>query len=197
MKNLKFCDGSEVNIGDEGLALNTVNNLMFPYTVTKETIPVLIKLGIIVEIQKQDFVELTESARLAKQIQVRSENIPMSISHYHNVLAEKLAKVDKVGVVVTSSVLFNIKKVNKYAYFSMILKEIALTMDQSYSNHISEHPVLFAISQKDGRPVQIVKESWTTLIVGALFRTKADAIVALKILAPLRKEIFNNGRNKK
>ena len=197
MKNLKFCDGKEVNIGDTGFAFNHTTLQFINFKVSEENISDLIKLGIIIVVEdtpKKNPVTASETLGIA--IQDRSKTIPMDATFYHNLLVEKISLKGQILKASAHKALLGIQKTNYAAYFSMLLKEVALLMDESYSNHISEHPVLFAISQKSGKLIQIQKEEWKSLSVGALFRNQVDAIVALKILASVKKEAFKNGRRK-
>lgn len=185
MNNLVYFDGTEVKMGETGQVSD--GEKVVSFEVTPDTISKLVKLGILKQIKP--IKGLNEG--LGKKINDRMSEVNMDIAAYHEILVKKL--IEKTGLSKTSCerAVVGIKLVNKTGYFSLLLKEVAIELDKSYKNHISKCKTLFTISSKDGKPYYIKEGDLKCTDTVALFRTEVDAIVACKILASLKKEIFS------
>ncbi len=189
MKKLKFSNGRPAKFGDSGIAVNDLQVVEF--VVTPRTVEKLIAMGIL---EWDTPEEMTESKKLGIDIKSRMNSVSMDIAFYHNVLVGKLCKEGNMTTTTAFKALDAIKVVNKVSYFALLLKEVAIELDKSYENHISSSSTLFTISAKDGKPYAVNPETLKTTNTVALFRTKVDAIIACKILASLKKEVFSGRR---
>lgn len=87
-------------------------------------------------------------------------------------------------------ILKAIYEVHPAASVSMILKEIAMLLDEKYSGHISNSPTLFVISLADGEVHAIKRESIKSFRNIAVFRTVMDARYAKQILDKKFTDLF-------
>ena len=193
-KKLKFYDGTDVKMGFKGQVINGDFTTRVDFTVTEKSIPKLIELGIIVvEEDKKTVKKVAKPATLGDKIAFRMRNIPTDLEYYENLLAEKLSKKDK-NIQNAKTFLNSLKQVNMAGYYSLILKEVALFLDNTYEGHIKDSPVIFAISTSSGKPLRLVKSTLKSYHNGYYFRNDVDAIVALKITSSLKKELNKIGR---
>ena len=186
MSNLKFSNGKPAKFGD--VVVITSNKRHFEIMVTPDTVNQLIAMGIIVKINPK---EMTESKKLGLDIQARMKSVPMDIAFYHAILVEKMCQSGGLNTTTAEKALKAIKTFNKVSYFSLLLKEIAIELDKAYENHISKSTKLFTISARDGKPYELQTGVLKNTNTVSLFRSKVDAIIACKIIASLKKEIFS------
>lgn len=119
-------------------------------------------------------------------------NIPMDINFYIEKLAEKKGwKVDKVY-----NFMNGINELSEVAALNIILKEIAIEMDTKYEDHIQDSPKIYVISTFDGRITEANKALIKNYRNFAAFRNVEDARAACKIVSPILKELFKDGRKK-
>ena len=135
------------------------------FTLTEENIALLVKEGILIA---------SETAP-----------IPMNVAFYCAKLKEKLGWKDKK----LCHILGDLSEVHLGVVFSLLLKEIAIVMDKNYSDHISKSKTFFYVSMIDGT-IQSLREAPTFTQHVALFRTKQEAYLAVKILKDLHKSMF-------
>ena len=108
------------------------------------------------------------------------------ISYYINLLANKWDwKKDKMD-----GFLGKVYDINPGAAISIMLKEIAITLDKKYGDHIKNSPQIYAFSLASGQVIQLDKTNIKTFKSFAAFRSKEDAEFAVKILSGLINEIF-------
>lgn len=79
--------------------------------------------------------------------------------------------------------------------FLSLLKEVALEFDQKYKGHISDSKEWWIVSIDDGK-VYECKTKPTHYYV-SIFRSKADAETACKILSPYIEAYYGEQKNKK
>lgn len=108
------------------------------------------------------------------------------INYYINLLANKHDwKKDKMD-----GFLGKVYDINPGAAISIMLKEIAITLDKKYSDHIKNSPQIYAFSLASGKVIQLDKTNIKTFKAFAAFRSKEDVEFAVKILGGLIDEIF-------
>lgn len=106
---------------------------------------------------------------------------------------ERLGK--KLGMkhpYVITRFLDKISEASEVAAFSMILKEIAITLDKKYEDHISKSDEIYVISTIDGKIMKVKEirkiKSFKNF---AAFRTLEDARTACRILKSMLKDMFS------
>ena len=108
------------------------------------------------------------------------------INYYINLLANKWDwKKDKMD-----GFLGKVYDINPGAAISIMLKEIAITLDKKYGDHIKNSPQIYAFSLASGQVIQLDKTNIKTFKSFAAFRSKEDVEFAVKILGGLIDEIF-------
>ena len=108
------------------------------------------------------------------------------INYYINLLAIKHDwKKEKMD-----NFLGKVYDINPGAAISIMLKEIAITLDKKYSDHIKNSPQIYAFSLASGKVIQLDKTNIKTFKSFAAFRSKEDVEFAVKILGGLIDEIF-------
>lgn len=84
--------------------------------------------------------------------------------------------------------------INPSVAFSLVLKEIAVELDQQYEGHINTCEELFIISTMDGRIHKVPRAYIKNFRNFAAFRTEEDAKIACRVLREPLKEMFKSGR---
>lgn len=178
MKKLIFVKtGKEVEMGNTfASGMNSAYGFMPFYTVVvcEESIPFLIKEGIIKEVENEEI--LTEPYFYIKHLADRI--------HWN---VENLRKY-----------LSNLYTIYPAAVFSIMLREVAIVLDEKYDNHIENSKEIYVISSLNG---EISKVKDLNKIKNfknfAAFRTLEDAITAKKILEEPMKQLFKRGGKQK
>lgn len=80
--------------------------------------------------------------------------------------------------------------VHPSASVQMVLKEIAIMLDEKYPGHIRRSENLYVISMGDGNIYPIKRDSIKSFRNIAVFRTKEDAEIAKKILGNKLTDLF-------
>lgn len=167
--------GAEVQIGDvlvcHGKYKNEFGNyfLKQEITVTKDNIQDLIDCGIIRIENKED-----------------SKKIPSELYYYIKRIGTKL-NYSYQDILKHLQVTY---KISKSAVLSMILKEIALVIDENYTDHIKCSPEIYVISTISGKIVKIDKAYIKNYNNFAAFRSFKDAEIAYTIVEPILKLMF-------
>lgn len=81
-----------------------------------------------------------------------------------------------------------------YAGLAVLLKEIALNLDNKYPDHISKCEKYFVVSMTDGRIHEMPRAHIKSFKNFAAFRTLEDAKFACRILRKEIKKCFGNDR---
>lgn len=186
MKKFYLQNGKEVQIGDTICKVEKVKHPLFGegnvvehILVNKETLPKLIKAGIILE-------------RTAKGGGVTPTNgeIPMDLEYYVQKIADRLGwHIDK-----TYNYLNNVDAILPAAAFSMVLREVAVELDKKYEDHIENSPEIYVISMTDGRITKANKAHIKNYRNFAAFRSIEDAKIACRIVKSILKEMFKSGK---
>ena len=122
---------------------------------------------------------------------IQSE-VPTDIEFY----IEKIAKKKGWKLEKFYNFLNGIDELSEAAAFSIVLREIAVEIDKKYKDHIQDSPKIYVISLFDGRITEANKAHIKNYRNFAAFRTIEDAKIACKIVSPLLKELFKDGRRK-
>lgn len=186
MKKFYLQNGKEVQIGDTICKVEKVKHPLFGegnvvehILVNKETLPKLIKAGIILE-------------RTAKGGEVTPTNseIPIDLEYYVQKIADRLGwHIDK-----TYNYLNNVDAILPAAAFSMVLREIAIELDKKYEDHIENSPEIYVISMLNGRITKANKAHIKNYRNFAAFRSIEDAKIACRIVKSILKEMFKSGK---
>lgn len=178
MKKLIFVKtGKEVEMGKEvTFGMNSDCGFMpiFTVIVCKESIPFLIEEGVIKEVEEEgthvDPYFYIE--HLAKRIHWNKDNL--------------------------QKYLANLYTIYPAAALSIMLREIAIVMDEKYKNHIENSKEIYVISTLSG---EITKVKDLDRIKNfknfAAFRTLDDALAAKHILRDPMKQMFKRGGKQK
>lgn len=179
MKEFVTRNGEKVSIGD-----NFVKMLETPVgpvpveiiTVNESTIPILLKEGVIVE---NTLVEKKEVAE------------PTNIEFYIEHLAARIAW-NKFNL---GKYLNNLHNIYPAAALSIVLREVAIVLDEKYPDHIRNSKEIWVISMTDGRIHKLHDLSRVKNFNNfAAFRTVGDAIFARAVLKEAFNELFGSGR---
>lgn len=79
------------------------------------------------------------------------------------------------------------------AAFNLVLREIAIMIDQKYPDHINKSEKIFCISPLDGRIHEVCKAHIKNYRNFAAFRSIEDAKLACNLLREHLKEMFKSG----
>ena len=168
--------GKEVKMGEQLIKVVELFGIPVPIAqveINKTTLPDLIKHGIIVAEGSDSDIDITiESAiqHLANRIGWNKENLEKYFS--------------------------NLYKISPAAAFEIILKEVAILLDEKYPNHISNSKEIWVINKVSGR-VQKLKDlsKIKSFQHFAAFRSLEDALVARRVMAPVLKNLYGKQKN--
>lgn len=185
MEKFYLKNGKEVKMGDTITKVIKTNSstckgiIVETTVVTEHSLPELIKKGIITS-------SLGSNLELGSDLDIDNKTL-----HYY---IEKLAKKLNWKVEKMYNYLGTIASIYPAAPFSMILKEIAIELDNKYRDHISNSPEIYVISMFDGRITKANKAHIKSYKNFAAFRSIEDAKIACSIVKPLLKDLFGNGK---
>lgn len=132
-------------------------------TLTEKTVPELLKAGII-----KAKPELTLDDVL-KRISQRT--------------GWEIKKLERV--------LNGVMELMPMAAFNILVRELAVILDEQYPDHINNCKKLYVISTLDGRIHEVCRAYIKNFRNFAAFRTIEDAKIACKILRPFLKDMFS------
>lgn len=168
--------GKEVKMGDKLIKVVELFGIPIPVAgleVNETTLPDLIKQGIIVTEGSDSGIAITiESAvqHLADRIGWSRENL----EKYFN----------------------NLYKISPAAVFEIVLKEVAILLDEKYPDHISNSKEIWTINKASGEIQKIKNLSKIKSFQHfAAFRSLNDAIVAKSVMAPALKDLYGKQKN--
>lgn len=174
MKEFVTKDGSKVKEGDKLVKAITTPLGVIPVgiiTLDKKSIPELVKEGVLIEGVPAAQLSIQDCIEhLAKRIKWNVENL---VKYFDNLY-----------------------KIYPVAVFSIILRELAIIMDEKYPDHISNSEQIWTIRVTDGKIVQITSpiKSFNNF---AAFRTLEDAIEAKKVMKEALADLFKRGGKQK
>lgn len=146
---------------------------------TKSVLNLLIAYGAVTE------TEVSEEEE-EKSIYGTIGGVPDNIGFYINQAGKELG-VDPLS----ACRLFEmVAVINPAAFFSILLKEIAVELDKKYPDHIENSKEIYYINVFNGTITKADKAWIRNYRNFAAFRTLEDAKVACKILSPIMKDLF-------
>lgn len=168
--------GKEVKMGGKLAKVVELYGIPVPVAqieINETTLPDLIKHGIIVTEGSDSDIDVTmESAvqHLASRISWSKENL----EKYFN----------------------NLYKISPAAVFEIILKEVAILLDEKYPDHISNSKEIWAINKVNGE-IQKLKDlsKIKSFQHFAAFRSLEDALIAKRVMAPALKDLYGKQKN--
>lgn len=187
MEKIYLKNGKEVQLGDT-ICRAGENHTLFGKCkvieyihITKQTLPELIKAGIITVKQDMD--------KSVSPVQ-KDSKVPVDLEFYVQKIADRLGwKIDKVY-----NYLNSVDTILPAAAFSMVLREIAIELDKKYEDHIEKSPEIYVISMLDGRITKANKAHIKNYRNFAAFRSIEDAKIACRITRDILKELFKSGK---
>ena len=164
--------GREVTYGDQiighfckdGITSATV------ITISDAVIPLLKDAGILVTTPPKD-TGVTMS-KVTKRIANRLGWKPQKVERY----------------------LDSVDEIMPMAAFNMVVREIAVMLDEKYPDHINKSEKIYCISPLDGRIHEVCKAHIKNYRNFAAFRTIEDAKLACSILRKSLKDMFKSGK---
>ena len=117
-------------------------------------------------------------------------NFPVSTVYGKRVPKKTFADKLKLNSPIGNMFLGSLVTVNPGVVFSLLLKEIAIEIDNRYEGHISKSPKIYTVSALNGEIKKINKDNIHTYKHFAAFRTKEDALEAINILKVLYQDMF-------
>lgn len=172
MNKLKLKEtGKEVKMGEK--LIEVVEMLGIPVSVAQievneTTLPDLIKHGIVVAEGSDSDIDIT---------------IEGAVQHLANRIGWNSNNLDKY--------LDNLYKISPAAVFSVLLKEVAIMLDERYPDHINKSKEVWIINTLDGGIKQIKDlHRIKNFRNFAAFRSLDDALMAKKIMAPALKDLY-------
>lgn len=168
--------GKEVKMGDKLIKVVELFGIPIPVAgleVNETTLPDLIKQGIIVAEGSDSDIDITiEGAvqHLANRIGWNRENL----DRYFN----------------------NLCKISPAAVFEIILKEVAILLDEKYPDHISNSKEIWVINKVNGEAQKLKDLSKIKSFQHfAAFRSLEDALVAKRVLSPVLEDFYGKQKN--
>lgn len=123
-------------------------------------------------------------------IEKEVNNKTVSYSELRNIVLTRMAKRYEWDENRLTRILKVLDSVHPSASVQMVLKEIAIMLDEKYPGHISRCENLYVISMGDGNIYPIKKDGIKSFRNIAVFRTKEDAEIAKKILGNKLTDLF-------
>lgn len=165
--------GKEIKMGDtikgtyckDGVTVETL------ITVSDATVPILKNMGII------DICTITRNT------------IPTITAVIERIASRLGWNTRKV-----KDVLSSISEIMPMAAFNILLREVALMLDEKYPDHISKSEEIYCISSLNGVIYKVEKPYIKSYKNFAAFRTIEDAKLACKILKVSLRVMFNSGK---
>ena len=163
--------GKEVKMGEKLIKVVNLCGIPIPIAqieINKTTLPDLIKHDIVVAEGSDSDIDITiEGAiqHLANRIGWNKENL----EKYFN----------------------NLHKISPAAVFEIILKEVAILLDEKHPGHISNSKEIWVINKVNGE-IQKLKDlsKIKSFQHFAAFRSLEDALVAKRVMAPALKNLY-------
>ncbi len=163
--------GKEVKMGEQLIKVVNLCGIPIPIAqveINKTTLPDLIKRGIIVAEGSDSDIDIT---------------IECAVQHLANRIGWNKENLEKY--------FNNLYKISPAAVFEIVLKEVAIMLDEKYPDHISSSKEIWVINKVNGR-IQKLKDlsKIKSFKHFAAFRSLEDALVAKKVMAPTLKDLY-------
>lgn len=140
-------------------------------------------------------IRIPSSLFIAEVMNALSEVINHKETNNHHKLTpeffiQQLADKKNKSFSATCQWLEDIAETNPAAAFSVVLREIAVYLDNKYEGHIEDSDKIYVISTIDGKIHELDKKLIKNYRNFAAFRTIEDAKLAINILKPQYKALF-------
>ena len=167
--------GKEVKMGEQLIKVVNLCGIPIPIAqieINKTTLPDLIKHGIIVVEGSDSDIDIT---------------IEGAIRHLANRIGWNKENLEKY--------LRNLYKISPAAAFEIVLKEVAILLDEKYPDHINNSKEIWVINKVNGE-IQKLKDmsKIKSFQHFAAFRSLEDAKITCRITRDLLKEMFKSGK---
>ena len=167
--------GKEVKMGEKLIKVMNLCGIPIPIAqieINKTTLPDLIKHGIIVAEGSDSDIDIT---------------IEGAIQHLANRIGWNKENLEKY--------LSNLYKISPAAAFEIVLKEVAILLDEKYPDHINNSNEIWVINKVNGE-IQKLKDmsKIKSFQHFAAFRSLEDAKTACRITRDILKEMFKSGK---
>lgn len=172
MNKLKLKEtGKEVKMGEKLIKVVELFGVPVPMAqieVNETTLPDLIKHGIVVAEGSDSDIDIT---------------IEGAVQHLANRIGWNRKNLEKY--------FNNLYKISPAAVFEIVLKEVAILLDERYPDHISNSKEIWVINKVNGE-IQKLKDlsKIKNFRNFAAFRSLDDALMAKKIMAPALKDLY-------
>ena len=144
------------------------------------------------EVIKIDVLKILAAALAASCDCTKPQNETPNLSFFVQKIAEKKGwKYERAN-----GWLAGIAEISPVAAFNIVLREIAVYLDQKYEDHIENSENIFIISTFDGRIHQVCKKHIKNYRNFAAFRTIEDAKFACNLMRDHLKGMFKNAKGK-
>ena len=168
--------GKEVKMGEKLIKVVNLCGIPIPIAqieINKTTLPDLIKHGIIVAEGSDSDIDIT---------------IEGTIQHLANRIGWNKENLEKY--------FNNLHKISPAAVFEIILKEVAILLDEKHPGHISNSKEIWVINKVNGE-IQKLKDmsKIKSFQHFAAFRSLEDALVAKRVMAPALKDLYGKQKN--
>ena len=168
--------GKEVKMGDKLIKVVELFGIPVPVArleVNKTILPDLIKQGIIVAEGSDNDIDIT---------------IEGAVQHLANRIGWNIENLGKY--------FNNLYKISPAAVFEIVLKELAILLDEKYPGHISNSKEIWTINKASGEIQEIKNLSKIKSFQHfAAFRSLEDALVAKRVISPILKDLYGEQKN--
>lgn len=134
-----------------------------------------------------DYIGVVELQLIKNKVE---KEIPTDIKYYICKVGDKM----NWNYVRTFEFLKLLYKINKAAFFSTILREVAIELDKRYEDHIKNSEEIYIISLANGHICKMDKKFIRSYNNFAAFRNMEDAKFAAKILRNFLRSMFKSGK---
>ena len=163
--------GKEVKMGDKLIKVVELFGIPVPVAkleVNETTLPDLIKQGIIVAEGSDNDIDIT---------------IEGAVQHLANRIGWNIKNLGKY--------FNNLYKISPAAVFEIVLKELAILLDEKYPGHISNSKEIWTINKASGEIQEIKNLSKIKSFQHfAAFRSLEDALVAKRVIFPILEDLY-------
>lgn len=171
--------GKEIKLGQEVAALvqTPIGKLTMPIVLDEEMMAMAIRDGLVRE-----------------EDTVHSGGTNISLQYYVDHMAARIGwkpvNLDKY--------LFNLSKISLSSVFEIMLREIAIVLDEKYPDHIEKSELIFCVDKLTGKIVRVKDvKSIKNFRNFAAFRNMDDAKMAVHILSKILRQMYKKGGKQK
>ncbi len=168
--------GKEVKMGDKLVKVVELFGISVPVAeinINKTTLPDLIKQGIIVAEGSDSDIDIT---------------IEGAVQHLANRIGWNKENLEKYFT--------NLYKISPAAVFEIVLKEVAILLDEKYPDHINNSKEIWVINKVNGE-IQKLKDlsKIKSFQHFAAFRSLDDALVAKRVMTPVFEDLYGKQKD--